>query len=83
MEQFARTPEQIGHVLRRKRQADDITQTELSSKSQLRQSTISRVEAGDHGVKLGTLCSLLSALGPELVIRPRTKSSADELEELF
>ena len=44
---------------------------------------MSRLEAGEPAVQLRTLMSALSALGLELVVRPRSKGSAADIEDLF
>ena len=48
-----------------------------------RQVTASKLESGKPGTQLGMLIDALTALGLELVVRPRTKASADQIEELF
>lgn len=83
MTQIARTPRQIGIALRRERRRLGMNQTEIGKKVDLRQATISTAEAGEPGTKLDTLCRLLAALDLELVIRPRTKLSLQEIENLL
>lgn len=83
MDLIARTPQQIGAALRRRRRTLGLNQTQLSKKAQLRQATISAVEAGDAGTQLRTLCNILAALDLELVVRPRTKAAPAEIEEIF
>ena len=82
-EQIARTPKQVGDALRRHRRSQGLKQKELGEKTNLRQATISGLEAGEPGTQLRTLFDALTALNMELVIRPRTKASTDEIEELF
>jgi HTH-type transcriptional regulator / antitoxin HipB len=82
-EQIARTPKQVGHALRRRRRSQDLTQKNLGEKTGLRQATISGLEGGEPGTQLRTLFDLITALDLELVIRPRTRASNQEIEELF
>lgn len=82
-EQIARTPKQIGAAVRRRRRAMDMNQKDVGTKTQLRQATISGLEAGEAGTELRTLFGVLTALNLELVIRPRTKASTDKIEEMF
>lgn len=82
-EQIARTPNQIGAAVRRRRRALGMNQNEVSTKTQLRQATVSGLEAGEPGTQLRTLFNVLTALNLELVIRPRTKASTDKIEEMF
>jgi HTH-type transcriptional regulator/antitoxin HipB len=83
MEQIVRTPRQLGEALKRYRRKLGLNQTELGARTKLRQATISTVEAGEPGTQIGTLCDVLAALNLELVLRPRTTSSADKIEDIF
>lgn len=83
MNSIARTPKQIGDAIRRQRRKLGLNQSELGEKTQLRQATISAVENGEAGTQLRTLCDVLAALDLELVIRPRTKGSAEAIEDIF
>lgn len=82
-DQIARTPKQVGETVRRRRRAQGLKQKELGDKTNLRQATISGLEAGEPGTQLRTLFDVLTALNMELVIRPRTKASNEKIEELF
>ena len=82
-EQIARTPKQIGAAVRRRRRVMGMNQKDVGTKTQLRQATISGLEAGEAGTELRTLFGVLTALNLELVIRPRTKASTDKIEEMF
>lgn len=79
---IARTEKQIGAILRRARKQADLTQGTLAERINLRQGTISRLEAGEP-VQLQTLMAVLHTLDLELVIRPRTTSSAADIAALF
>ena len=83
MEQIARTTQQLGRALQRQRRASKLTQAELGRRAKLRQATVSALEAGEPRTQLRTLIALLAALDLELVVRPRTKSSDDDLAALF
>jgi HTH-type transcriptional regulator / antitoxin HipB len=83
MEQIARTPQQLAEILRRRRKQLKLSQVTLSATNHLRQSTISALENFRTDLRLGTLLDLMAGLDLELVVRPRTKSSASEIEEIF
>ncbi len=83
MDLIARTPQQLGAVIRRRRKQAGLTQQDLGSRIQLRQATISKLEAGEPGTRLQTLLDALAALDLELVARPRTKGSTASLEDIF
>lgn len=82
-EQIARTEKQLGAVLRRARKQARLSQGALGEQIGLRQGTISRLEAGEPAVQLRTLMEALSALNLELVVRPRSRGSAADIEDLF
>ncbi|RWB97700.1 MULTISPECIES: helix-turn-helix domain-containing protein [unclassified Mesorhizobium] len=82
-EQIARTEKQLGAIVRRVRKQASLTQGGLGDRIHLRQGTVSRLEAGEPAVQLRTLMAALSALDLEIVIRPRTKGSAADIEDLF
>ena len=83
MDQITRTSPQFGAALRRRRKQLRLSQEELGDKTKLRQATISRLESGDTGTKLGTLLNVVAALGLELVVRPRSKARAADIEDIF
>ncbi len=83
MDPIARTSKQIGNALRRRRRQMALTQKDLAAKTNLRQATISGIESGEPGTQLRTLFDLLAALNLEIVIRPRTKASTTDIEDLF
>lgn len=83
MDQIARTPKQIGDILRRHRRGLALNQTQLGEKTKLRQATISAVESGEPGTQIRTLCDLMAALELEFVIRPRSQGHPEEIEEIF
>ena len=83
MDQIARTPQQIGAIVRRQRKKLGLSQDDLGTRIHLRQATISKVESGEPATRLQTLLDTLSALDLEIVIRPRTRGSATQIEDLF
>lgn len=82
--QKARTPEQLGAALRRRRRSLGLTQAEIGEKAGLRQATISDLERGVKGVHLKSLCDALAALGLELSIDERSNVKlATSIEDAF
>ena len=82
-EQIARTEKQLGAALRRARKQAGLTQGGLGERIHLRQGTISRLEAGEPAVQLHTVMEALSALGLELVVRPRSGGTPADIEDVF
>lgn len=82
METIARTPLQLGNSIRERRRKLGLSQEQLAEKVGLRQRTISDIESAGTA-RTDTLLRTLSALDLELVIRPRTKSSASDIEAIF
>jgi HTH-type transcriptional regulator/antitoxin HipB len=70
---LARSPKQIGNLIRRARKQRAFSQKELGRKAGLRQETISLVENGNPAAKIETLLSILSALDLEFQVAPRSK----------
>jgi HTH-type transcriptional regulator/antitoxin HipB len=83
MEQVARTGKQIGAAVRRARKLQQMTQSQLAKRINVRQATISTFETGDEGSSMRTLLDILAALNLELLIRPRTQASPGEIEQIF
>jgi HTH-type transcriptional regulator / antitoxin HipB len=82
-DQIARNEKQLGAILRRARKRVGLTQGALGEQMHLRQGTVSRLEAGESAVQLHTLMEALAALNLELVVRPRSRGSAADIEDLF
>lgn len=83
MSTIVRTANQLGSTLRRYRRQKNLTQGSLGELMRARQATVSKLESGGRGTQLGVLIDALTALNLELVVRPRTKASAQDIEELF
>jgi HTH-type transcriptional regulator/antitoxin HipB len=83
MTDLARTPMQIGAVIRRTRKTRGWTQMDLADRAGLRQSTISLIETGARPAKIDSVLSVLAALDLELRIAPRAKTGASDIEDLF
>ena len=82
METIARTPLQFGNSIRERRRKLGLSQEQLAAKVGVRQKTVSDIEGAGTG-RLDTLLRALGALDLELVIRPRTKVSASDIEAIF
>jgi HTH-type transcriptional regulator/antitoxin HipB len=83
MQRNARTPAQIGPIVRRERRARGLTQAQLGAKIGRRQATISKLEKGEPATQLSTLFDVLTALNLELVIGDRSKLSKTNFEQIF
>lgn len=82
METIARTPLQLGNYIRQRRRELGLTQEKLAAKVGVRQRTVSDIETS-AAVRVDTMLRTLAALDLELVVRPRTKGSARDIERLF
>jgi HTH-type transcriptional regulator/antitoxin HipB len=83
MSDLARTPKQIGNLIRRTRRARGLSQAELGDTAGLRQETISLIETGNPALRLETLFAVLAALDLEMRIVPRSKSGGADIEAIF
>lgn len=77
--ELARSPEQIGNVIRRVRKKLGLNQSELGEKAGLRQETISLIETGHPAARLDTILAVLSALHLEFQIAPRLGAGLKEV----
>ncbi len=73
MNDWARTPKQIGSVIQRVRKKRALSQKELGEKAGLRQATISLIENGHAAAKIESLLAVLAALDLEFQIALRSK----------
>ena len=71
MDYSARTPAQLGPILRSIRTERGLTQQEAGAKVGLKQSTVSAIESDSGRTSVATLYKLLSALGLELFVRDK------------
>lgn len=69
MDYVARTPQQLGQVLKACRKRRQFTQNTVGSRVGVRQAQISSIETHGADITVDTLYKLLSALGMELVLR--------------
>ncbi|MDF2096606.1 helix-turn-helix domain-containing protein [Aquibaculum arenosum] len=83
MTEHARTPKQIGNLVRRARKRRGWSQTQLGNKAGLRQETISLIENGNPATRLETILGLLATLDLEFRVTARSKGHPSEFEELF
>lgn len=83
MTDLARTPQQIGNLVRRARKRRELSQTRLAERAGVRQETISLLETGNPAAKLETILAVLAALDLEFRIVARGKGSAADIEHIF
>lgn len=83
MTELARTPKQIGNLVRRARKRRGWSQTQLGDKAGLRQETISLIETGNPATRLETMLAVLATLDLEFRVTARSKGHPSEIEELF
>ncbi len=82
MQVIARTPLQLGNSIRQRRRELGLTEEQLAAKAGMRQRTISDIERS-AAARFDTVLRVLAPLDLELVIRPRTKGSPQDIERLF
>jgi HTH-type transcriptional regulator / antitoxin HipB len=83
MTDLARTPQQIGNLIRRARKKRDLSQTQLAEQAGVRQETISLIETGNPAARLETILAVLVALDLEFRIAARGKISPADIEDIF
>jgi HTH-type transcriptional regulator/antitoxin HipB len=75
MDIVARTPPQLGQSLKARRVKLQLSQTEVGAKVGMKQNTVSVLEISTASSSVASLFKVLSALGLELVIREKLKST--------
>ncbi len=78
MPDLARSPEQIGNLIRRNRKRLRLSQHDLGERAGLRQETISLIETGNPATRLDTLLAVLAALDLEFQIAARSRGQGIE-----
>ena len=73
MPDIARTPRQIGALIRRKRKHLGLSQRVLGERVGLRQETISLIETGNPATRIDTLLAVLATLDLEFRITARSR----------
>lgn len=81
MQDLARTPKQMGALIRRNRKRLGMSQRELGDRVGLRQETISVIETGNPATRLDTMLAVLAALDLEFQIAVRSRGS--DLQDLI
>ncbi|RWM35750.1 helix-turn-helix domain-containing protein [Mesorhizobium sp.] len=85
MSDLARSPHQIGNLIRRQRKTLGLSQAQLGERAGLRQASVSLIETGNPAVRIDTLLALLAALDLEFRIAPRSRKALREqdIEDLL
>jgi HTH-type transcriptional regulator/antitoxin HipB len=83
MTQIARTPKQLGAILKRQRNSLGLTQSEAAARAGLRQEHVSKIESGLPGTAIRAIMDLVAALDLELAVAPRRKGGDIDLADIF
>lgn len=75
----------IGKTIRERREKQKISQEALSALSGIPRRTLTRVEAGDPAVRIGTVEKAARALGMSLQLAPGrgARPTLDELDQIY
>jgi HTH-type transcriptional regulator/antitoxin HipB len=76
MDYVARTPRQLGAVLKSCRSQQRLTQQEAGARVGLKQSTVSHIETDAAHTRIESLYRLMSSLGLELIVREKKPAQA-------
>jgi len=83
MRKIARSTRDMGRILSEYRHENQLSQAELAKQLNIHQTSISRLEGGETNRVLDLVFRILSLLDLEIVIRPRQKTSAQDIAEMF
>lgn len=72
MKYVAKTPTQLGQILKGFRQSDGLTQVDVARRMGAQQKTISAIETATGSISVARLYKALAALGLDLVITKRS-----------
>jgi len=77
--------EKLGSEIRRQREAKGLSQEALSTLTSIPRRTLTRLEAGDAAVRIGTYEKAAQALGLTLEMRQeqRRRPTLEELDDLY
>ena len=81
MADLERSPRMAGDLVRKARRARGWSQTELGNRMNVRQATVSKLEAGEPATRMEVFFDALTALGLELVVSDR--SGKTDFGEIF
>lgn len=81
MTNLIRSPRMAGDIIRKARLARDWTQTELASRMNVRQATVSKLEAGEPATQMAVFFDALTAL--ELELNVATRDAHANFEDIF
>lgn len=75
----------VGKAIRERREKQGISQATLSTLSGIPRRTLTRVEAGDPAVRIGTVEKAARALGLSLQLAPApgARPTLDELDQIY
>ena len=71
MTDLVRSPRMAGDLVRKARRARGWSQTELGNRMNVRQATVSKLEAGEPATRMQVFFDALSVLGLDLVLSGR------------
>lgn len=80
---LARSPQQLGQLIKRARLARGLSQSELAQQAGMHQPMVSTIERGHPGASLGGIFELIAVLDLEISVRSRSKSSAADIANIF
>ncbi|MBO9547129.1 helix-turn-helix transcriptional regulator [Caulobacter sp.] len=80
MSWIARSPDQLGAIIRNLRERRGLSQTDLAELAGARQEMVSIIERGHDGAKIAVILDLLRALDTDLTVAPRSGSNGDILD---
>jgi HTH-type transcriptional regulator/antitoxin HipB len=80
MDIVTRTPQQLGQSLKARRAKLKLSQTEVGAKVGMKQNTVSVLEISTSSSSVESLFKVISALGLELIVRDKVKSTSSTQE---
>lgn len=83
MKYLVRTAKQMGEAIARERRERGFTQSQLAEMAGTRQEAISKIEGGNPATSFGRIAHILAALDLEFTLGPRTRSTSQDIANIF
>jgi transcriptional regulator with XRE-family HTH domain len=83
MHKIARSPHDLGHILKQHRLAKQLSQSDVAEQMNATQISVSRIESGNVGQKMAQIFKIMALLDLEIEIKSRQKTSSRDVADIF
>jgi HTH-type transcriptional regulator / antitoxin HipB len=83
MSSSARTPKQIGNIVRHHRHERKLTQAQLADMAGTLQRQVSLLETGSDSLRIETICNVIAALDLIIKVEPNNVADSPTIQDIF